>query len=57
MIESGEGSIDGDVDKEKGRRRDKGDKENVVIRTFGKSAMRGLSLDALSLIRTVSLKF
>ena len=57
MIESGEGSIDGDVEKEKGRRRDKGDKENVVIRTFGKSAMRGLSLDALSLIRTVSLKF
>lgn len=29
-------------------------KENVVLRTFGKSAMRGLRLDALSLIRSVS---
>ena len=32
----------------------KGKKENVVLRTFGKSAMRGLRLDALSLIRSVS---
>ncbi|KAJ6584574.1 hypothetical protein B0H19DRAFT_980202 [Mycena capillaripes] len=31
----------------------KKEKENVVIRTFGKSAMRGLRLDALSLIRTI----
>ena len=55
VVESGEGSyVDGDVEKEKGKRRDKGEKENVVIRTFGKSAMRGLRLDALSLIRTVS---
>lgn len=28
-------------------------KENVVLRTLGKSAMRGLRLDALSLIRSV----
>ena len=54
VVESGEGSHGGDGEKEKGKRRDKGDKENVVIRTFGKSAMRGLRLDALSLIRTVS---
>ena len=54
VVESGEGSHGGDAEKEKGKRRDKGDKENVVIRTFGKSAMRGLRLDALSLIRTVS---
>ena len=54
VVESGEGGGDGDVEKEKGKRRDKGEKENVVIRTFGKSAMRGLRLDALSLIRTVS---
>jgi cohesin loading factor subunit SCC2 len=33
----------------------KGKKDNVVLRTFGKSAMRGLRLDALSLIRSVSL--
>lgn len=32
----------------------KGKKENIVLRTFGKSAMRGLRLDALSLIRSVS---
>jgi cohesin loading factor subunit SCC2 len=32
----------------------KKEKENAVIRTFGKSAMRGLRLDALSLIRAVS---
>ena len=58
VVESGEGGggyADGDVEKEKGKRRDKGEKENVVIRTFGKSAMRGLRLDALSLIRTVRL--
>jgi cohesin loading factor subunit SCC2 len=32
----------------------KKEKENAVIHTFGKSAMRGLRLDALSLIRAVS---
>jgi len=37
----------GDVD-------NKGKKESVVIKTLGKSAMRGLRLDALSLIRSVS---
>lgn len=31
----------------------KGKKENIVLRTFGKSAMRGLRLDALSLIRSI----
>ncbi|KAJ7164731.1 hypothetical protein C8R43DRAFT_1061973 [Mycena crocata] len=31
----------------------KKEKENVVIKTFGKSAMRGLRLDALSLIRAI----
>ncbi|KAJ7605513.1 hypothetical protein DFH06DRAFT_257355 [Mycena polygramma] len=31
----------------------KKEKENAVIRTFGKSAMRGLRLDALSLIRAI----
>jgi cohesin loading factor subunit SCC2 len=30
-------------------------KENVVLSTLGKSALRGLRLDALSLIRNVSL--
>ena len=55
VIESGDGGIDRDV--EKGRKKDKGDKENVVIRTFGKSKMRGLRLDALSLVRMVGLWF
>lgn len=32
----------------------KGKKDNVVLKTFGTSAMRGLRLDALSLIRSVS---
>ena len=32
----------------------KGKKENVVLKTLGKSAMRGLRLDALSLVRSVS---
>lgn len=31
----------------------KGKKDNLVIKTLGKSAMRGLRLDALSLIRSV----
>lgn len=31
----------------------KAKKDNVVIKTLGKSAMRGLRLDALSLIRSV----
>lgn len=31
----------------------KGKKDNVVIKTLGKSAMRGLRLDALTLIRSV----
>lgn len=35
----------------------KGKKENVIIKTLGKSAMRGLRLDALALIRTVSTGF
>jgi len=33
----------------------KGKKDSVVIKTLGKSAMRGLRLDALSLIRSVRL--
>ena len=33
----------------------KGKKENAVLNTLGNSAMRGLRLDALSLIRTVSI--
>lgn len=33
----------------------KGKKDTVVLSTLGKSAMRGLRLDALSLIRSVSL--
>ncbi|KAJ7457662.1 hypothetical protein B0H11DRAFT_208709 [Mycena galericulata] len=41
VIDAGE---DGDKKKEK---------ESAVIRTFGKSAMRGLRLDALSLIRAI----
>jgi cohesin loading factor subunit SCC2 len=32
----------------------KGKKDNAILSTFGKSAMRGLRLDALSLIRSVS---
>jgi len=32
----------------------KSKKDNVIIKTLGKSAMRGLRLDALSLIRSVS---
>ena len=32
----------------------KGKKDNVILSTLGKSAMRGLRLDALSLIRSVS---
>jgi cohesin loading factor subunit SCC2 len=35
----------------------KGKKDNIVLRTLGKSAMRGLRLDALSLIRSVSWQF
>ncbi|KAF8158512.1 hypothetical protein B0H34DRAFT_797892 [Crassisporium funariophilum] len=31
----------------------KGKKDNVIIKTLGKSAMRGLRLDALSLIRSI----
>jgi len=40
VVESGEGDI-------------KGKKENVVLNTLGNSAMRGLRLDALSVIRSV----
>jgi len=36
---------------------DVGKKDNAVIKTLGKSAMRGLRLDALSLIRSVSSDF
>lgn len=43
VVESGEGEAKG-----------KKEKDNVVLRTFGKSAMRGLRLDALALIRSVS---
>ena len=32
-------------------------KESVIIKTLGKSAMRGLRLDALSLIRSVCASF
>lgn len=32
----------------------KGKKESIIIKTLGKSAMRGLRLDALTLIRSVS---
>ena len=57
VVKSGEGSHGGDAEREKGKQQNKEDKENVVIRTFGKSAVRGLRLDALSLIRTVSWYF
>ncbi|RDB15317.1 Protein rad9 [Hypsizygus marmoreus] len=43
-------------DGESGPRAKKGDKgaeANVVLKTFGKSAMRGLRLDALALIRSI----
>ena len=33
----------------------KGKRENVVLSTLGNSAMRGLRLDALSIIRSVSI--
>lgn len=35
----------------------KPERESVVLRTLGKSAMRGLRLDALALIRSVSRRF
>ncbi|KAA1473731.1 hypothetical protein DENSPDRAFT_882264 [Dentipellis sp. KUC8613] len=38
---------------EEGDERGKGKKENVVLNTLGHSAMRGLRLDALSLIRSI----
>jgi cohesin loading factor subunit SCC2 len=44
-----------DAGVEDGKGKDK--KDNVVIKTLGKSAMRGLRLDALSLIRSVSCVF
>ncbi|PFH53278.1 hypothetical protein AMATHDRAFT_73479 [Amanita thiersii Skay4041] len=56
IVESGDGgntNMDGGAEKERGKKREKGEKENIVIRTLGKSAMRGLRLDALSLIRTI----
>ncbi len=40
VVDSGEGDT-------------KGKKDSVVLNTFGKSAMRGLRLDALALIRSV----
>lgn len=43
VVESGDGEGKG-----------KKEKDNIVLRTFGKSAMRGLRLDALALIRSVS---
>ncbi|KXN83113.1 Protein rad9 [Leucoagaricus sp. SymC.cos] len=42
VVESGEGDA-----------KSKKEKDNVVLRTFGKSAMRGLRLDALALIRSI----
>lgn len=44
VVESGEGE---------GAKGSKKEKDNVVLRTFGKSAMRGLRLDALALIRSI----
>ncbi|KAJ3560203.1 hypothetical protein NP233_g10992 [Leucocoprinus birnbaumii] len=44
VVESGEGE---------GAKGSKKDKDNVVLKTFGKSAMRGLRLDALALIRSI----
>jgi cohesin loading factor subunit SCC2 len=38
-----------------GESKGKKEKDNIVLKTFGKSAMRGLRLDALGLIRSVSL--
>lgn len=43
------------VEGEGGAKGSKKEKENVILKTFGKSAMRGLRLDALALIRSVSL--
>lgn len=37
-----------------GESKSKKEKDNVTLKTFGKSAMRGLRLDALGLIRSVS---
>lgn len=44
----------GDGDGASGGRKKGGDGGNVILKTFGKSAMRGLRLDALALIRSVS---
>jgi cohesin loading factor subunit SCC2 len=50
VVDAGEEGAGAGAKKEgKGKER-----ESVVIRTFGKSAMRGLRLEALGLIRTVS---
>ncbi|KAG6899686.1 hypothetical protein C0993_007947 [Termitomyces sp. T159_Od127] len=43
----------GDGDGASGGRKKGGDGGNVILRTFGKSAMRGLRLDALALIRSI----
>jgi cohesin loading factor subunit SCC2 len=40
-----------------GEAKGKKEKDTVVLRTFGKSAMRGLRLDALALIRSVGIPF
>ncbi|KAG6849921.1 hypothetical protein H0H93_003632 [Arthromyces matolae] len=43
----------GDGEGTSGSRKKGGDTGNVILKTFGKSAMRGLRLDALALIRTI----
>ena len=50
VVESAGGDGEGTTTKSK-----KNADGNVVLKTFGKSAMRGLRLDALALIRSVSL--
>lgn len=47
-------SGDGESGSGKGKKSAEG---NVILKTFGKSAMRGLRLDALALIRSVSPRF
>ncbi|KAG5351628.1 hypothetical protein C0989_005551 [Termitomyces sp. Mn162] len=46
-------NVGGDSDGASGSRKKGGDGGNVILKTFGKSAMRGLRLDALSLIRSI----
>ncbi|KAG6919647.1 hypothetical protein DXG01_003511 [Tephrocybe rancida] len=46
-------SVSGDGDGAGGGKKKGGDGGNVILKTFGKSAMRGLRLDALALIRSI----